>query len=88
MFSIVDDEFRDWILAQDKSKETIRKIVIHTKKIQSHANTDDNSQQLDSIYRLEANINVLHTLAYSSKFQGHYDSFTGLKRYFNLEWIS
>ena len=31
---------------------------------------------------------VLHALAYSSKFQGHYDSFTELRRYFNLEWIS
>jgi hypothetical protein len=50
LLSIIDDEFRDWLLAQGKTKWTIRKKDCNPfQKIQSRANTDDTSQQLDSI---------------------------------------
>ena len=45
-FSTIDYEFRDWLLAQGKTRWTIREIVIYTKRFSHISDTGDASPLL------------------------------------------
>jgi hypothetical protein len=80
----LNDNFRSWLVSQDKTKATVKNTVNYAKKYGYILDTGDASPLLTLSNRSKHH--AMSALANYAKYTGRYDQFLQLRQRYNLKW--
>src|SRR5919106_4272044 len=79
------NDFRNWLVAQGKTKMTVKETVNYTKRFASVLDTGDASPILNTI-KPNVQHHALTALANLAKYTGRYQKFLEIRQRYNLKW--
>ena len=79
------NDFRNWLVAQGKTKMTVKETVNYTKRFASVLDTGDASPILNTI-KPNVQHHALTALANLAKYTGRYQKFLEIRQHYNLKW--
>jgi hypothetical protein len=79
------NDFRSWLVAQGKTKMTVKETVNYTKRFASVLDTGDASPILNTI-KPNVQHHALTALANLAKYTGRYQKFLEIRQRYNLKW--
>jgi hypothetical protein len=79
------NDFRSWLVAQGKTKATVKETINYAKRFASVLDTGDASIILNTI-KPNVQHHALTALANLAKYTGRYDQFTQIRHKYNLKW--
>ena len=79
------NDFRSWLVAQGKTKMTIKETINYTKRFASVLDTGDASPILNTT-KPHAKHHALTALANLAKYTGRYQKFLEIRQRYNLKW--